>query len=358
MDETLDPNKFHVLDESKKRLLFIIGGVLLIVLLPIFSFFYYNFAINRPSQTVDEHTIEIEPGWSISTISKELYTKDVINSRALFIFYILVNNLEQDIQAGEYMIPPGVSLKELSDMLQYGTKDVRITFLEGWRVEQFALAATEKFEDVDYEDFVERARDSEGYLFPDTYVFPHDITTQEIIDHLKDTFDSKTAELLNEDALEKVGLSKEEVIIMASIVEREVADPLDRALVAGVLLKRYRNGMPLGADATVQYYAPFLRIGCSLESENICPTDDRAKEIDWWPYSLTQAELDYDSPYNTRKYEGLPPSPISSVSLSAIESVLNYKESENLYYLTDPEGVTHFAQTLEEHERNIALYLR
>lgn len=360
MEKERDPEKFHVLDNKKKNLLFIISAVLVFIFVPLLSFYYIKFAINRPAQTVDEHTIEIEPGWSVARISQELYANDSINSRALFTFYVLFNNLEKNIQAGIYTIPAGTSIKELANLLQHGTNDLSVTFLEGWRVEQFALKASENFKDVDYEDFVLLASDDEGYLFSDTYVFPSDITPTEMIEHLKETFNKKTEDVLAKEALDEVGLDKEEVVILASIVEREVADPVDRSLVAGVLVKRYQEGKPLGADATVQYYAPFLRIGCDLESSSssICPKEEVAREIDWWPYSLTQSELDYDSEYNTRKNTGLPPTPISSISISALEAVLNNKQTVYNYYLTDAEGTTHFSETLQGHENNIDLYLR
>ncbi|MBD3366048.1 endolytic transglycosylase MltG [candidate division WWE3 bacterium] len=358
VQKELDPKKFHVLDQTKKNILLVSLAVVVFVLMPFLTYYYMKFAVNRPSQTPDEHTIEIKSGWGVSKIADELYSEDIINSEFLFTLFVLVNNLEGNIQAGVYTIPAGTSIKELGQLLQHGTKDVAITLLEGWRVEQFALEASEMYENVNYEDFVHLAQDDEGYLFPDTYVFPSDVTTEVMVEHLKDTFETKTADVLTPEALQRAGLTEDEVVIMASIVEREVADPYDRPLVAGVLVKRYKDDQTIGADATVQYYASLLRVGCTLNSEAVCPHEEVAREIDWWPYSLTLEELDYESDYNTRKYVGLPPAPISSVSVSALESVLNYKETSYTYYLTDREGVTHFAETLEEHENNINLYLR
>jgi len=358
MSNDLDPKKYHVLDGKKKRMLYISLSILFAIVAPVLVLSYYRLAINRPSQTSDEHIIEIEPGLGITEIATDLYEKDVINSQALFIIHVVVNHLEKDIQAGVYTIPAGTSLRELVSILGHGTNDISITLIEGWRVEEFALAASEKFDDIDYEDFVGVALPYEGYLFPDTYFFSSDITVVEMIDYLKDTFELKTKNILTEDSLSKIDLTKEEVVILASLVEREVANVYDRPLVAGILIKRLREGTVLGVDATVQYYASLLRAGCGLSYPSTCTREELAHEINWWPYSLTQEELDYDNEYNTRKYFGLPPKPISSVSISALEAVLNYKETPYNFYLTDSEGITHFSETLLEHEKNADLYLR
>lgn len=359
MEKELDPKEYHVLDSKKKKVLLIILGVVFLLILPVLSFYYIKFAINRPAQKFDDHTIEIKSGWGVLQISQELYSEDLINSQALFTLYILINNLEKNIQAGVYDIPAGTSIKDLAYILQHGTDDQSITFIEGWRVEEFAFKASEKFENVDYEDFVSLALPYEGYLFPDTYVFAHDVNSSEMIDHLREIFDEKTKNVLTEQAMADVNLTKDQVITLASIVEREVSDPYDRPLVAGVLIKRYREGLTLGADATVQYYASLLRAGCDLEnSSTVCPEEEVAREVNWWPLDLTKEELEYDSEYNTRKFTGFPPTPISSVSISAIEAVLNNKETSFNYYLTAPDGTTYFSETLPEHERKINLHLR
>jgi len=358
MSGDLDPEKYHILDEKKRKVVYVILAVLFSIFTPVLALSYYRFAINRSSQTSDEHTIEIESGTGVVEIAEKLYEKDVINSRVLFVLYVVTNHLEKDVQAGVYTIPAGTSLTELISILGHGTDDISITFIEGWRIEEFALAASEKFDDVDYGDFVEIALSYEGYLFPDTYTFPSDVTIEEMIDYLRDTFSIKTEDVLSEEKLAKVGLTKDEVVIMASLIEREVGDPYDRPLVAGILVKRLKEDTTLGVDATVQYYASLLRSGCFPISNHVCPEERLAREIDWWPYSLTQEELDYEVDYNTRKYPGLPPKPISSVSISALEAVLNYKETSYNFYLTDSEGVTHFSETLAEHQQSIELYLR
>ncbi len=357
MAEELDPEKYHVLTPKQTRPLVLIVAFVLLLVLPPISYFYYDFAIHRQNQSAKETTFEIHGGQSLYDVANALYNADLVNSKPLFLLYSFLSGSDENIQAGTYEVPAGTSVVGLVELFQHGTNDVKITFLEGWRLEEFALAASEKFENIDYENFVEIAKESEGYLFPDTYLFSGDINELEMIEALKTTFDEKTKDILTEEKLSAAGLTRHEAIILASIVEREVSDPEDRAIVAGILIKRWRLGLKLDADATTQYVASTLRVECDLSESSICPTDDVAGNMIWWPRELTASELSYDSPYNTRENVGLPPRPISSVSAATLEAVLNYKETGYNYYLTDGDGVTHYAETLEEHEANVYRYL-
>jgi len=127
------------------------------------------------------------------------------------------------------------------------------------------------------------------------------------------------------------------VVILASVVEREVSKKEDREIVAGILLKRLKNEWPLDADATIQY-----AVGVSKN---------------WWPSSLKNADLEINSPFNSRKNKGLPPAPICNPSISAIEAVYAYRESPYWFYLDGSDGTTYFAETLEKHNENIATHL-
>ncbi len=355
MSEWESRSDFHELDNKKKKTLQIIGLVSLVAIL-IFSVAYYKMALNRSTRNTEETVFEIEPGSSIVDISAKLSEEGLVNSSALFIFHVFLTGSEKNIQAGVYSIPPGISVKELTNIFQHGTRDVTVTFIEGWRLEQFALRADARFNMVSYEDFMTKAQNLEGYLFPDTYIFPYDISTEELIGYLRATFDYKTKEVLENEAAGELGLSKEEIIILASLVEREVFDEEDRRKVAGVLLNRHRAGMNLGVDATTQYYIPYLRTGC----ESIwfrCFTGKEASEVEWWPEDITGGDLVFDSEYNTRLNEGFPPTPISSISLSSLEAIVYHETVPYLYYLNDSTGRTHFSETLEQHEQNIARYL-
>ena len=329
------------------------------IILPILGYWYYDFALNRPSQTDKEITFQIKSGQTLSDISNNLFNTGAINSKFLFNLYSIQQGLDKNMQAGIYTIPAGTSIVEITQKFQHGTLDKKITFLEGWRVEEFARKASQEFANVDYIDFIEYSSDLEGYLFPDTYIFNASIDAEQMINHLNGVFDQKTRDLLSDDYLDKSGLSKEEVMIFASILERETSDSSDRPTVAGILVKRYKEQMLIGADATTQYAVSNVKHTCNTQilTCNVNVLDDYNK-IDWWNPNITISDLNIDDPYNTRNNIGLPPSPISNPSLDSIMAVVNYVDSDYYYYLNDSTGKTHYAVTLEEHENNINKYLR
>jgi len=357
MSEPLDPNKYHVLTPELKRKLLLIGLPLFLVVFPLLSYFYYSFAINRPNQISKEITVEIEEGEGVVDISRKLSSLGVVNSEFLFNVYVLLNNRDEGIQAGKYVIPAGTSLVELVEMLEHGTNDIKMTFLEGWRIEEIAAYASVNLENIDYEDFVNLAADLEGRLFPDTYWVNAEITEAELIDLLASTFKEKTGKVLTEEALKKAQLTEKEALAFASIVEREVSKKEDRTKVAGILIKRYKADELIGADATTQYAVAKGKMGCVTDSKSLCPSYSLSLEMDWWPKNLEDDDIALDSLYNTRKNKGLPPTPISSFGLNALESVLNYEKTAYNYYLTDKNGVTHYSATYEEHLQKINAYL-
>lgn len=357
--DELDPNEYHVLTPPKRRLLVILGIILIVLVIPVLSFFYYDIAIKRPAQDSQEATFVINEGDSVSNVAGRLNEENLVNSAFLFKFYMIVNNLQTDLQAGVYKVPAGISVIELAEVFQHGTDDYAVTFLEGWRVEEFAFEANAHLGKVDFESFVILARDYEGFLFPDTYFFNAEVDETEVLERLTVTFNEKTADLITEEVLTDLDMTREEVVTFASMVEREVFNEDDRPVVAGILINRWRNGELIGADATTQY-AIANETMCAYDSDKVeacVPTKDEAAEIDWWPQSITLADLENDSPYNTRKNVGLPPTPIANPGISAIEAVINYEDTEFTYYLTDSEGVTHYGRTLEEHNENIRQHL-
>jgi UPF0755 protein len=145
-------------------------------------------------------------------------------------------------------------------------------------------------------------------------------------------FDKKTADLFTPEALD--GRSREEIIILASVIEREAHGDDDRATIAGIIEKRLKAHMPLQIDATVAYGAGV--------PEN----------------QLTKDDFLIDSPYNTYKYAGLPPTPISNPGLESLAAALSPKETEYIYYLHDKNGNIHYAKTFAEHEKNVKVFLR
>ncbi|MFZ5424544.1 MAG: endolytic transglycosylase MltG [Patescibacteria group bacterium] len=353
----LDPEKYHSF-KVKNKLVYLVVVLIFVLSGLVASIKYYEFAVNRAAQTVDESTFDIKKGEGISTISENLFSAGLINSPNIFKIYLYLNNLSSKIQAGVYTIPAGTSVVELAELFQHGTNDKSVTLIEGWRVEEFAIKLTDEFENIDYATFVSQARRYEGYLFPDTYSFASDVGAVEVLNKLVSTFETKTEDILTDENLAKAGLTKEEAVIFASILEREVNTNEDMPIVAGILIKRWRNGELIGADATTQYAVATVDTDCTAADDlTVCPGETEARAITWWKSDLYQTDLAYESPYNTRLRAGLPPTPISNPGLASIEAVINHVPTSYNYYLTDADGVTHYAETLEQHNLNISTYL-
>src|SRR3989344_4178914 len=202
-------------------------------------------------------------------------------------------------------------------------KEVTVTIPEGTNIRQIG-EIFEKNGMFSKKTFVSAAEGEEGYLFPDTYRFYKDAVPQDIVLKMKENFLKEiTKDILNEIAVQKKTLN--EIIIMASILEEEVKSTEDRKIVAGILWKRLAKGMGLNVDAALTYV-----LG-KTSSE------------------LTEKDLKLDSPYNTYRYRGLPPTPISNPGLDAVLSALYPTATKYFYYLTDSESKDHNAVTLEEH---------
>lgn len=355
--ENLDPKKYHSLSPTNRKILITVF-VFILLLIPLLGAKFYKYALNRENQGFKETTFEISDGEAVSSVARRLYEEELVNSEFLFKAHMITSGLHTSIQAGLYNIPVGASIYELGELFQHGTNDVQVTFLEGWRAEEFAIEASEKFKKIDYQSFLNLAKEKEGYLFPDTYFFNIETTEEQVIEKLTSTYKNKTSQLLRKKDLDELGLTEEQAIIFASIVEREVSKEDDRKVVAGILINRWKNGELIGADATTQYAVATLHVCANTEIDTKCPNEEEAKLIEWWPSELSKEDLENESPYNTRKVIGLPPAPIANPSLSSIEAVMNYMDTSYNYYLTDENGMTHYAITLEEHNRNVYEYLR
>ncbi|WP_350344509.1 endolytic transglycosylase MltG [Proteinivorax tanatarense] len=296
--------------------------------------------------------VEVPLGTSTQEIAQMLKKEGVIKNKNLFLAYAHLNNLNGSFQAGDYTLTDGLSYEELGELLTEGRvarETVRFTIPEGFTVEQIAirleeqgLAERDKFlqlvQDGEFEyDFIERLEDVqhdyrlEGYLFPNTYEVYPDITEWQLIDMMLSSFD----EVLTEskiDQMEELDLTVHEAVTLASLIEREAKHDSEKTKIASVIYNRLEKGMLLQIDATVLY-----AIG---HRERV-----------------TYEDLEVDSPYNTYKYKGIPPTPIASPGKASIDAVLQPKDTNYLYYVADREtGYHHFAQTYEEHQENADRY--
>lgn len=303
----------------------------------------YNSVRTSPMILHEQVTFVVESGESFVSIADRLEQARVISSAFWFNVYGKLNpSLVAGIQAGEYLFDGSISIEDVFTALQKGKFERKLTFLEGWRREQMAEYLVEKYDMAFGQEFLSLTEKDEGTLFPDTYIVGT-VTPQEIRALMIGTLEQKLTTVHTQRMVE-VALTQAEVLNFAAIVEREVISYEDRKLVAGIILKRWQNNWGLDADATVQY---------ALASATCQPFTDCV----WWPKELTFEDLAIESPFNTRKYQGLPPHAIANPGISAIEAVLYAEESPYWFYLSDKEGVTRFAVTLEEHNANIARYL-
>ncbi len=288
----------------------------------------------------------IEQGEGVNQISERLYQQGVIKSKIVFETYLYLKKWEADIKAGEYSFA-SVNILDLSQKLINGVpyKGEKVTLIEGWTLEDMAVKLDE-MGIVNKDEFLKVVRkpkanginaekypilyskpdsvDLEGYLFPDTYRFKKDTDVENVVGTMLKAMFGKFTKKMAED-MDKQGKTVHEILTMASILEKEVRGLEDKKIVSGILWKRIEIGMPLQVDATVNYITGGNRP------------------------SVTIADTKIDSPFNTYKYKGLPPGPISNPGLESIIASIYPTKTEYLFYLSKPDGETVFSKTFKEH---------
>ncbi len=291
----------------------------------------------QPHQKV---TVTIKPGSSSGEIASVLAGHGVVRNSFLFKLYIGRRNAQNKLQAGDYTMETGMSFADALAALLKGptVKLYKITTPEGMTIEQTAdtvaadspvkkddfLAANDKSK---YKfDFLNEipGTDLEGYLFPKTYAVRETTTAENLVGTMLRQFEQETA-ILDMSLAEKRGLTLYQIVIIASIIEKEVKIPDERSLVAAVIYNRLDKGMYLQMCATVEYALPEHKEALSYE------------------------DLEVESPYNTYKYPGLPPGPICSPGLASMEAALKPAPVDYLYYvLTGEDGSHTFTNNYEE----------
>lgn len=276
----------------------------------------------------------IVKGSSASQIGNKLESGGLIKSALAFKIYVRLTGQSGKLQSGEFRLSPSFTLFQNVTALFSGPVELWVTIPEGLRREEIAAKfATSLGKDTVFtNEFLLASKGKEGYLFPETYLFPTEASAAAIVKKMTDTFNTKIQGLTS-----KVpNLAFFESVTLASIIERETKTDAERPMVAGILINRLDAGMPLQVDAAVQY-----AVG---NSKN------------WWPI-LSLADLKIDSKYNTYKYAGLPPAPIANPGLSSLKAALAPTSNDYWYYIHDSEGQIHYAKTLAEHNANVAKYL-
>lgn len=336
-EQEFQPNNHR----TKRRRWFLVGWFFVFVCAILLGGYWYLSHLNQPSPDFPLDTaITIESGTEVRAITEILAAEGVVRSSAL-LYYVLAFFYEPtNIKASTYVFDTPLTTFAVASRLSEGdfnTNLVRFTHIEGERASLLATRATDVLPDFDSAEFMRLASSSEGKLFPDTYFIPATYNEQELFTLLRDTYTERIEAL--RPLFETHTLTEDEVIVLASIVEREANTTESMRLVAGILQNRLAIGMALQADATIEY---------ALET----PLGELP------PGVLAENLRELDSPYNTYLYANLPPTPIGNPGLEAIMAVLEPTDSDYFYYITDDSGQFYYAETFDQHRVNIERYLQ
>jgi UPF0755 protein len=279
--------------------------------------------------------VNIPRGSSLTQSAEILSDRGIIRSPFLFKAFVYLFGSERHVTAGEYYFPHKSNVFTVA--MRLGTGDFlveqsRVRVPEGATLDDIADLLAQNVPDFDRVAFMRDARGKEGYLFPDTYYFMPGEGTDAILGAFDNNFSKNIAKI--EAQIDAFGKPLSDVIIMASLLEREAPDTYDRRVIAGILWKRIKLGMPLQVDAVFPYI-----IGKNS-------------------FDLTQSDLKVNSPYNTYTNKGLPPGPIANPGLDAILAAVTPIETDYLYYLSDLNGNFHYSATYEQHLAAKSKYLR
>lgn len=313
---------------------------------------WYDGLLTQPLDTSGaEQPFTIEIGESVDSVANHLQSVGLIRDAESFRSYLIYSGLDTSIQAGEYQLSTAMSALDIAHELQDATpEDVTFVVLPGWRVEEIAGSLSTSGLPITYDEFVSAAKTPprefdflkgastvEGFLYPDSYIFSRSISSAEemIAEMLRNFAAHLTPGLRN--GFEQQGLTVYQAVTLASMVEREAVHEEEQAQIASVYLNRFKIGMKLDADPTVQY-----AIGYNFLQQT------------WWTNPLTLLDLQVNSLYNTYKYEGLPPTPIANPSLAALRAVAFPAETPYLFFRArcDGSGFHEFSKTFDEHLQN------
>lgn len=313
------------------------GGIIIstVFLALLLVAYFWNFFPEDPG-SAQKFVYEVPYGTSLRQVGTELRERGIIRSGLAFEIYVRLNPGKRMVKAGRYQLGPGMSLFSVVKELRRGIpSQIRITVPEGLTTQEIANLFSEK--GLSNRDrFLALLKDSqfisgvmgepwkvvpEGYLFPDTYDFSLDATEEEIITKMLKRF----TEVLESEFGATTPLQRRQIVIIASIVEKEARKAEERPIIAGIFYNRLRLGYPLQSCATVQY-----ALGKHKER-------------------LYYKDLEVSSPYNTYRYSGLPPGPIANPGLASLRAAVSPAQVDYLYFVAKPDGGHIFSSTYRQH---------
>ncbi len=308
---------------------------LLLFIVVVFAFlFYFRQQIGKPVGSSD-HKVEVKivAGQSSTEIANNLESKGVINSSWSFRLYLKFKKLA--LKTGDYLIPANSTEVQVADIFSTGSHQViKVTIPEGWRAEQIAAYLYDKAK-IDPAEFLAKTKNLDGKLFPDTYDLSDTPTADEVITKMVDDYNIRTTGLVVND----------NILSIASIVEREAANDADRAAIAGVFINRQKIGMKFESDVTVEFQ----------KDTNNYPSFG-INNYRFWRALLSGETKTVVGPYNTYLYSGIP-GPICNPGLASIEATLNPTPSSYYFFIYGNDGKLHLAKTQAEQNANITKYL-
>lgn len=312
---------------------------------------WYGESLTQPRDSrAGEATFRVNAGEGATAVAKRLEQEGFIQNAEAFTAYLVYSGLDRSIQAGEFTLSPALAPIQIAQKLQDATPaQIKFVILPGWRLEEVAATLptsglnmtpdaflTEARQPARRFDFLPAGATAEGFLLPGTYTLPRQLTARQLVETLMNNFALALSPELRA-AFARQGLSVYQAIILASIVQREAMQAEEQPLIASVFLNRLAAGMRLETDPTVQY-----AIGLNPATGS------------WWKSPLALIDLQIDSPYNTYKNDGLPPGPICSPALSAIQAVAYPAQTPYYFFRArcDGSGLHTFAETFEQHVQN------
>ena len=317
---------------------------LLVLIWIVISLFYYQ-GTRPASQDSRSITFEVQPGMTLKQVTLELFNQRLILSPSAFQAIAYIQDKEKQIMVGEFSLSPSMLPTEIILRLTSGkTILYPLTIPEGYRITEIAslldtqgLASSEVFilqtQDKDLIKSMDIPTDSlEGYLFPETYYLSKLTPEKKIVQKMVNTFKEKVLKSQLLKSTKESPLSLHEIITLASLIEKETGLDSERKLISSVFHNRLRKNMRLQTDPTVIY------------------------AIEKFDGNIRKRDLKIDSPYNTYRYKGLPPGPISSPGIKSIEAAIFPIKSNHLYFVSRQDGSHHFSNTLVEHNQAVKKY--
>jgi len=313
------------------------------------------------ARDTSKKTFVVRQGESAGQIAERLQGEGLVSDSFFFRVRVELEGVGSYLAAGDYELSPSMRPSEILSILVQGKTKMTplVTIPEGWRAEEVAerfaargVGTPDQFMRLVQEGSIASpllesrpaGTSLEGYLFPESYAIDGSSTPESMVRRMVEQFEKQFTPEMREKA-ERMGMSVHQIVVLASVIEREAVIPSERPMMAGVFYNRLEAGMRIQSDPTVQYALATVQ----RESQ---------ARYGWWKNGLTVEDLAVDSPYNSYRYPGLPPGPICNPGVASLKAAVEPATTDYYYFMAKPDGSHAFARTLDEHNQNVARYSR